>query len=79
MCTKERATQEELPTAEHVFHETNWRLQDAIKSKGMGEMSVVQRMLHSQIWRHLKRKEVVDTQSRKVTDKIVPSVFTKNK
>ena len=26
----------------------------------------------------MKRKEVVDTQSRKVTDKIVASVFTKN-
>ena len=36
-------------------------------------------MLHTQIWRPLKRKEVVDTQSRKVTDKIVTSVFTKNK
>ena len=36
-------------------------------------------MLHTQIWKHLKIKEVVDTQSRKVTDKIVASVFTKNK
>ena len=34
-------------------------------------------MLHTQICRHLKRKEFVDTQSRKVTDKIVASVFTK--
>ena len=36
-------------------------------------------MLHTQIRRNLKRKEVVDTQSRKVTDKMVASVFTKNK
>ena len=36
-------------------------------------------MLHTQIWRYLKRKEVVDTQSRNVTDKIVASVFTNNK
>ena len=36
-------------------------------------------MLHTQIWRHLKRNEVVDTQRRKVTDKIVASVFTINK
>ena len=47
-------------------------------------MTVVQRLLDVayilkyKIWRHLKRKEVVDTQSRKVTDKIVASVFTKN-
>ena len=34
-------------------------------------------MLHTQICRHFKRKEVVDTQSRKVSDKIVASVFTK--
>ena len=36
-------------------------------------------MLHTPIWGHLKRKEVVDTQSGKVADKIVASVFTKNK
>ena len=36
-------------------------------------------MLHTLIWRHLKRKDVVDTKSRKVTAKIVASVFTKTK
>ena len=36
-------------------------------------------MLHTHIWRHVRRKDVVDTQTRKVTDKIVASVFTKNK
>ena len=67
---------------QNVSHEANYRLQDAIKTKGMGEMTVVQRllnMLYTQIWRHLKRKAVIDTQRRKVTDKIVASVFTKNK
>ena len=57
------------------------RLQDATEAKGIGEMTVVQRLLDVAypIMEAFKRKEVVDTQSRKVTDKIVASVFTKNK
>ena len=43
--TKERTTQEELRTAKLVFHEENSTLQDAMKTKGMGEMTVVQRLL----------------------------------
>ena len=43
--TKEREPQEELRTIERVFHQANYRLQDAIKTEGMGEMTVVQRLL----------------------------------
>ena len=43
--TKEQATQEKLRTAELLFHEVNSRLQDAIKTKGIGEITVVQRRL----------------------------------
>ena len=71
MCTKnitkERATHEELRTAECVFHEANYRLQDAIKTKGMGEMTVVQTLLdvaYPNIEAFIK-KVVVDTQKQK--------------
>ena len=44
--TNEQATQEEeLHTAEHLFHEANQILQDAIKTKNMGEMIVVQGLM----------------------------------
>ena len=80
--TKEQATQEKLRTVERLFHEANLRLQDAIKTNGMGEITVVQRRLdvaYPNMEAFTNKKEVVDTQRRKVTDKIVPSVFTKNK
>ena len=80
MCTK--ATQDKLRTVERLFHKANSRLQDAMKIKGMGEITVIQRHLdvtYKNMEAFTNKKEVVDTQRRKVTDKIVPSVFTKNK
>ena len=38
--TKEQATQEEMRTAERLFREVSQRLQDAIKTKDMVEMTV---------------------------------------
>ena len=79
--TKEQVTQEKLRTAERFFHEVNSRLQDAMKTNGMGEITVVQRRLdvaYPNMKAFTKKKEVVDTPRRKVTDKIVASVFTKN-
>ena len=81
--TQEQSTQEKLRPAERLFHEANLRLQNAIKTKGMGEITVVQRRLdvaYPNMEAFTKKKEVVDdTQRRKVTDKIVASVLTKNK
>ena len=50
-------------------------------TKGMGEITVVQRLLDVaySYMEAFRKKRGVDTQSRKVTDKIVASVFTKNK
>ena len=84
MCTnitKELGTQEELCPAERVFRDENKRLQDAIKAQDMGEMTVVQRLLDVAYpnMEAFKKKRGFDTQSRKVTHKIVASVFTKNK
>ena len=48
----------------------------------MGEMTVLQRLLdvaYPNMVTFRKKTEVVDTQRRKVPDKIVASVFTKNK
>ena len=53
-----------------IFHETNQRLQDAIKTKGMGEMTVVERLLdvaYPNIEASRKKKELVDTKRRRVT------------
>ena len=65
-----------------IRHATMKEIRDAIKTKGMGEMTVVQRLLdvaYPNIDAFKKKKEVVDTQSRKVTHTIVASVFIKNK
>ena len=57
-------------------------LQDVSKTKGMAEMTVVQRLLdvaYPNMEAFRKKKEVVGTQRRKVTDIIVAFVFTKNR
>ena len=83
--TKKQATQEEeLRTAEGVFHKANQTLQDYIKTNDMGEMTVVQGLLdvaNSKMEAARKKleacrmkKELVDTKRRKVTNNIVAPV-----
>ena len=92
-CTKpsqgNRQHHDEVCTTECIFHEANQSLQDVIKTKDMGEMTVVQGLLDVEnskmeaAGKNLEacrnKKELVDTKRRNVTDNIVASVLTKNK
>ena len=86
--TKEQAThEEELRTAERLFHEAYQRLQEAIKTKNISEMTIVQGLLdvakmdtaRKKLEECRKEKEAVDAKRSKVMDRLVSSVLTEKK
>ena len=82
-------TRRRVAHSRSVFRESTQRLQDAIKTKNICEMTVVQGLLdvansnieaaRKKLEACSKKKELVDTKRRKVTDNVVAYMFTKNK